>query len=435
MKKENYTAGFARLDITPPLGTEIGGYFDVRVTKGVLDPLDVNAVAFGGDGRSAVVIVCDLLNMRGEVGFEWPERIAADLGLEPGSVLIHCTHTHTSPVVGPNNGNNDPMYDDWLYRRLHDAAQMAMDDRKPVIDVQWAEGEVPGQAFVRRYYMKDGTVVTNPKNADPNIDRPTCDTDDSLRLVRILREGGREIALVNFQNHPDCIGGEYISGDWAGQARRSLEAKRDVHCVLLNGTQGNLNNNNKFLPKIPASHAKAMALGDELGEKAAALFDRTVSTGMTGLSYNRGAVELKTKRDPSRVPEAQRIVDLFKAGRTEEIHPTRKMANYLYCEANHLCRLEREKMDYMHVPVCTLTFCGLGIAGFPGEPFCNVGKQVRAASPFPVTFACCLTNGALVYFPMAEDYDLGGYEVYNSPLVQGSTERMTELACRLLSEL
>ena len=92
-------------------------------------------------------------------------------------------------------------------------------------------------------------------------------------------------------------------------------------------------------------------------------------------------------------------------------------------------------MDYMHVPVCTLTFCGLGIAGFPGEPFCNVGKQVRAASPFPVTFACCLTNGALVYFPMAEDYDLGGYEVYNSPLVQGSTERMTELACRLLSEL
>lgn len=31
------TAGFATLDFTPPLGVRMGGYYNTRVTKGVLD--------------------------------------------------------------------------------------------------------------------------------------------------------------------------------------------------------------------------------------------------------------------------------------------------------------------------------------------------------------------------------------------------------------
>ena len=41
------TAGYARLDVTPPLGTPIGGYFKARYNKGVLDPIYVRAAAFG----------------------------------------------------------------------------------------------------------------------------------------------------------------------------------------------------------------------------------------------------------------------------------------------------------------------------------------------------------------------------------------------------
>ena len=32
-------AGFSRVNITPPLGTEIVGYFHSRYAEGVLDPL------------------------------------------------------------------------------------------------------------------------------------------------------------------------------------------------------------------------------------------------------------------------------------------------------------------------------------------------------------------------------------------------------------
>ena len=39
MENPVYTAGFARLDITPPLGVAIPGAWKKRVGVGVLDPL------------------------------------------------------------------------------------------------------------------------------------------------------------------------------------------------------------------------------------------------------------------------------------------------------------------------------------------------------------------------------------------------------------
>ena len=40
-----FSAGFGRMDITPPLGTELSGYSQRRISDGVLDPLDAIAIA------------------------------------------------------------------------------------------------------------------------------------------------------------------------------------------------------------------------------------------------------------------------------------------------------------------------------------------------------------------------------------------------------
>ena len=41
-----FKAGFARTDITPPMGSFMPGYFKDRRAKEVLDPLQINCVAF-----------------------------------------------------------------------------------------------------------------------------------------------------------------------------------------------------------------------------------------------------------------------------------------------------------------------------------------------------------------------------------------------------
>ena len=61
MDMRDCTAGFARLDITPPLGVQLGGHYEGHVGNAVADPLYVNAVAFSQGERVAVLLVCDPL--------------------------------------------------------------------------------------------------------------------------------------------------------------------------------------------------------------------------------------------------------------------------------------------------------------------------------------------------------------------------------------
>ena len=73
--------------------------------------------------------------------------------------------------------------------------------------------------------------------------------------------------------------------------------------------------------------------------------------------------------------------------------------------------------------------------GYPGEPFNEVGKYLRANVPFPVTCVCCQTNDAAAYFPMERDMELGGYERYCSPLAKGTTEELMHAVQKRLSQL
>jgi len=81
MEMKNCAVGFARLDVTPQLGVQIGGYFTKRYGKGVLDPLYVRALAFRVEENTAVLLVLDQCSMRGKFGSQWPADIAQKLGL------------------------------------------------------------------------------------------------------------------------------------------------------------------------------------------------------------------------------------------------------------------------------------------------------------------------------------------------------------------
>ena len=52
-------AGFARLDITPPFGYGLVGYFHARPTDGIITPLYVNAVVVDDGERRAAHVTLD----------------------------------------------------------------------------------------------------------------------------------------------------------------------------------------------------------------------------------------------------------------------------------------------------------------------------------------------------------------------------------------
>lgn len=103
--EKKYCVGFARLDITPPLGVDIPGGWNKRVGEGILDPLYVNAIAFGDGEKTAVLLVMDLLGLYGPM-MQWKDNIARDMDMKPDSLLLCAIHNHTAPNVGQPDGDH-----------------------------------------------------------------------------------------------------------------------------------------------------------------------------------------------------------------------------------------------------------------------------------------------------------------------------------------
>ena len=186
-------AGFARLDVTPPMGSPVDGYFNDRVAKGILDPIELNAVAFSDGERRAVMITGDFLGIEIFHVNNIKEQITRQTGLENEEIFISATHSHTSIFLRQNYAANLPVeYVRMLYRKFADAAQMALADLADATLYTAEKTTAAPIGFVRRYRLSDGRVATNPGKAVLPLVTGRCDESDNT--VRILYARARRIS-------------------------------------------------------------------------------------------------------------------------------------------------------------------------------------------------------------------------------------------------
>ena len=149
--------GFARIDITPPMGVTLAGYPTIRLADGILDPLFATAVAFDDCEKRAVVISVDVIGMNMEFMSLLRPAVAKAIDTEIDGVFISCTHTHTGPAVAATGVTKEtfpnPGYGDWLIRRIADTAVMAFSDLAPA-KLLYTRGEADDVAHIRRFRMR-----------------------------------------------------------------------------------------------------------------------------------------------------------------------------------------------------------------------------------------------------------------------------------------
>lgn len=97
-------------------------------------------------------------------------------------------------------------YLEFLAHRVADVCQQAIWDMKPA-KMGWTVGKAPNVAFIRRFHMKDGSIVTNPGINNPNIVETVGKLDDRVNILKFKRGEGDTITLVNFGNHPCVVNG------------------------------------------------------------------------------------------------------------------------------------------------------------------------------------------------------------------------------------
>ena len=238
-------AGFARVNITPMMGIELIGYFFERQAEGVLDDIEINALALACGEEKAVILSVDNEGIKREVTTDFRQYIAEQTGLSMESIYIHATHSHTAPILKKHSDVEiEKEYYSMVRRKIADVTKFALDDLKPA-KMGWEIGNAPNVSFSRRYRMKDGSVQTNPGIDNPEIDKMLGKVDDSVYVLRFDRESADSIVLVNFANHPDSVGGNKISADWPGFTRRTVEKVIDgTKCIVVNGAQGDINHVN-----------------------------------------------------------------------------------------------------------------------------------------------------------------------------------------------
>lgn len=109
-----------------------------------------------------------------------------------------------------------------LPTKIAEAVRLAMADLRPA--QAWAgAGHEAGTSFNRRYLMRDGSVVMNPRRGDPNIVRPAAGIDPEVAVVYFESAQKEPLAtFVNFSMHCAIAGGSQFSADYPHVPARLL---------------------------------------------------------------------------------------------------------------------------------------------------------------------------------------------------------------------
>ncbi len=420
-----FKVGYAQEIITPPVGVELAGYFNKRPNEGMYDDLMVKVVWLESQGTQFGFMTFDLEEFTAPLFAALNRRLEGEFGKSLlAGLIISATHSHTSP--GSNNFKNG-------YETLSPLEKFAFDEivegavralRRATMNLLPAELEVGSvynnpYAFVRRYWMKNGTLLTNPGWGNPDIERPESEFDRTINILKVV-QGGRPAAIIaNIGNHGDTIGGNVVSADWYGRFAQEIqhELKSSLPVLVVDDASGDLNHFD-FRQKInQSSYAEAVRIGRGYARIVLDALDQLEPVTEAPVEIKNSTVVIPHRRlTEAEVAEAKHILatvpDIPKEGDFESQDLANKVPAAMRYFAQRALDCQAKSVP-SHEGRLTSIKIGkqVAFASLPGEPFNGISRAIRAASPCKYTFVIELAQSASGYVPMPECFEHGGYEV------------------------
>jgi len=439
-------SGAAVVDITPPLGTKMEGYFEERIARDVHDNLHARSLVLHNGETKIAIVVCDLVGASRRYFDRAKTIINERCGISPKNVLICCTHTHTGPVV-------DTEYGETLVQKVADCVQIA-NNRLVDAELGCEVEEESKPLGNRRFLMKNGTVCTNPGILNPNIVRPAGPIDPEVGVLCAREPNGRTISLlVNYGMHyagldPTEKGEDMytISADYFGAFSEIAQHMRgeEFVAILANGACGDVimydamkphKNVNKFF-----GHA----------ERVAALVAAKSIWAWNQMVFHKSlklAAAMEELTIPRRMPKEEEIefARRLMSGEVAPQNMTQFTLKYFFGpRIEELKRAPKELKTWVQV----LALGDLvAIVGLPDEIFVEHGLRIKRESPFKHTFVIELANDGwpnIGYVPTTKAFEeagplevTGSYEttIGASTLIPKAGDMMVESAIRMLKEL
>lgn len=437
---ETLKIGYARRDITPDGQVQINS---VLVSTHIETPLCVTALSVQSGDTRALVVSFDIREMTRTFRTVMQTRIAEATGLAESRILLTATHNHSTPDASYITKDNIL---DWRERICTPAAlaaaKAAMADEKTVTAIAGGKTELENTTYVRRYQREDGTwyciASANPSKA-PLVAHESK-ADPELRTVRICRENGEDIILVNYQVHAAhalSLAPTVICADFIHPLREKLEEKTGGKVLYLQGCCGNLNSFTRLEAEKPFAKQTYWDLGYAIADAALESMakEQPLSAGDVRLQLGTLACAVNHTKDhlADKARELYNVSDPKE--RTRLLHEA-GIANR-YEQAQIIRRVEWPEMqgEFHDMPLAALSFGDVAICFFPLEMFDVLGVRLRSGSSFPMTLPCGYSLDYYSYLPDSSAFPHGEYEVTQCHYVAGTGEHIVLKLLAMLQEM
>lgn len=458
---QNLKVGLGEVNITPPIGESIPGYFEDRKSTGIHDELYAKTVLLNKGKIKVVVIFCDLIGIEQKTILKVKELIEKEVGIPKENIIIHSTHTHTgAPTVSAFGVNENEDYLKILPELLFGSVIEANNNLKEA-KIGFGSGKEEDISFNRRYLMKDGTVRTNPGYGNKNIVKPAGPIDPEVGVIKIEDKMGKLMGiLVNFACHPDTVGSDLISAEHPGISSNNLISAdypgviskiikkikgEDLVTIFATGTCGNINHCDFIGGKLKRGYFKHTEwMGTILAGEVTKVLEKIETQSQSILKIVTKKLDI-----PVRIPSsqdlkfAQRLIKVGIEGLTEEEKKELKSRPNLFGNelfwAKELIYLSQEKKKTEEVEVIVIRIGDSALVFLPGEVFVEFGLKIKKNSRFKPTLVIELCNSGLGYIPTNEAFIQNtGYEERlsrSSRLIPEAGDLITKAAINLLKEV
>ena len=461
-------------DITPRFHPRCGAWGCNPSITEVDSPLLARCLAVQQDDRLFLWYSCDLVGESPSQTDARCEQLAAGLGLRREQVLWAGNQNHSSGSL-PTAHFSGSIFDDLserdpdfmqaevdrLMQTSVDAGKEAMARLQPA-KVCAGRGYCDSVSFNTRMPMPDGGFKFIRRH-DEAV-RTGQPIDPTIGMVRFDDAAGRPIGVIfNFAAHPaTMISQKWISSDWVGPARQSIEDALDgAPSMFCQGFLSNINCCHLF-----GTPDQARQTGNRLGKAAVAALATLIPVRADPFKVAWKTVNLQCQPMPPREHFERELAQMEEYITALENDPTLTWCGPMNLPEQVRPELRaaviKAKMAYpqeglrmleagetlpssMPFPVGAVRIGDVAACLTLGEPFVEIGLAIRARSPFVHTLICGEINGLFGNIGTDPEVDRGYgmdsyYEIldldgFRLPPEKGSAGRIISAAVELLWQL
>jgi hypothetical protein len=437
----NFSAGVAQTDITPPVGIAHAawGAQTHERAAGIDLPLWATALALGDGTREFVLVDIDVVYLWEDAPLT-RDAIADLTDLPRSNIRISYTHTHSGPVTTRDTwiDKGEEMIDPYLNGLRDQVAGVALEALQNQRPARIAGGAgTSGIAVNRRFERpEDGEVIVGRNQEGP--------VDHEVGVLRIDDTKGEPVAaLVNYACHPITAGpdNDLVTPDYPGVLKRLVEDATGATCLFLQGAAGNVGPIHGVARDGIDEYKR---LGRRLGHEVSRVWweieprertERYVGTLQSGaplaiyeydypeepdrpLTIATRTLELPLRDLPA--PETlqaqydehvEQLESLREDGAcSERIQEATMQSKRIALRQNAAEKYEGQTEANFELQVLAIGN-DIALVSIPGEPFVQIGQEIKEQSPYEHTFFSGYSNENWAYIPVPGAYPNGGYEV------------------------